>query len=50
MHRYRSIVNQIQEELWGEGPYPSRTIVEVDCLNQDDTVEIEGTFYPLQGD
>ncbi|MFC4402516.1 RidA family protein [Gracilibacillus xinjiangensis] len=45
MYRYRPIVNQIQEELWGSGPYPPRTIVEVDRLNQDDIVEVEGTFY-----
>lgn len=45
MYRYRPIVNQIQEELWGSGPYPPRTIIEVDRLNQDDTVEVEGTFY-----
>ena len=45
MYRYRPIVNQIQKELWGEGPYPPRTIVEVDRLNQDDIVEVEGTFY-----
>ncbi|MGC1306589.1 MAG: RidA family protein [Phormidesmis sp.] len=45
MYRYRPIVNQIQEELWGEGPYPPRTIIEVDRLNQDDIVEVEGTFY-----
>jgi enamine deaminase RidA (YjgF/YER057c/UK114 family) len=45
MFRYRPIVNKIQTELWGEGPYPPRTIVEVHRLNQDDIVEIEGTFY-----
>jgi len=45
MYRYRPIVNKIQEELWGAGPYPPRTIVEVDRLNQDDIVEVEGTFY-----
>ncbi|MEL6249945.1 MAG: RidA family protein [Cyanobacteria bacterium J06648_16] len=45
MYRYRPIVNQIQTELWGEGPYPPRTIIEVDRLNQDDIVEVEGTFY-----
>jgi enamine deaminase RidA (YjgF/YER057c/UK114 family) len=38
-------VNKIQEELWGGGPYPPRTIVEVSRLNQDDVVEVEGTFY-----
>ena len=49
MYRYRPIVNQIQAELWGDGPYPPRTIVEVDRLNQDDIVEVEGTFYaPLE--
>jgi len=45
MYRYRPMVNQIQQELWGDGPYPPRTIVEVDRLNQDDIVEVEGTFY-----
>ncbi|WP_018977261.1 RidA family protein, partial [Saccharibacillus kuerlensis] len=29
MYRYRPLVNQIQQELWGAGPYPPRTIVEV---------------------
>jgi enamine deaminase RidA (YjgF/YER057c/UK114 family) len=51
MYRYRPIVNQIQAELWGDGPYPPRTIVEVDRLNQDDIVEVEGTFYaPVDDD
>jgi enamine deaminase RidA (YjgF/YER057c/UK114 family) len=45
MDRYRPLVNKIQEELWGSGPYPPRTIVEVSRLNQDDVVEIEGTFF-----
>ncbi|WP_216667597.1 RidA family protein [Saccharibacillus deserti] len=45
MYRYRPIVNKVQEELWGAGPYPPRTIIEVDRLNQDDIVEVEGTFY-----
>ncbi len=45
MARHRPLVNKIQEELWGEGPYPPRTIVEVRALNQDDIVEVEGTFY-----
>jgi 2-iminobutanoate/2-iminopropanoate deaminase len=39
------LVNMVQEELWGPGPYPPRTIVEVARLNQDDVVEVEGTFY-----
>jgi enamine deaminase RidA (YjgF/YER057c/UK114 family) len=45
MFRFRPIANKIQEELWGTGPYPPRTIVEVHRLNQDDIFEVEGTFY-----
>jgi 2-iminobutanoate/2-iminopropanoate deaminase len=45
MFRFRPLVNKVQEELWGPGPYPPRTIVEVDRLNQDDIFEVEGTFY-----
>jgi 2-iminobutanoate/2-iminopropanoate deaminase len=45
MARHRPLVNKVQEELWGAGPYPPRTIVEVSRLNQDDIVEVEGTFY-----
>ena len=49
MERYRPLVNKIQEELWGGPPYPPRTIVEVSRLNQDDIVEVEGTFFcPLR--
>jgi enamine deaminase RidA (YjgF/YER057c/UK114 family) len=45
MFRFRPLVNKVQEELWGNGPYPPRTIVEVHRLNQDDIFEVEGTFY-----
>ena len=45
MAKHRAIANKVQEELWGGGPYPPRTIVEVSRLNQDDIVEVEGTFY-----
>src|SRR5258708_10983627 len=45
MFRFRPLVSKIQGELWGQGPYPPRTIVEVHRLNQDDIVEVEGTFY-----
>jgi enamine deaminase RidA (YjgF/YER057c/UK114 family) len=45
MTRLRPIVNRVQEDLWNGVPYPPRTIVEVRRLNQDDFVEIEGTFY-----
>jgi len=45
MFRFRPVVNKVQAELWGDGPYPPRTIIEVHRLNQDDIVEVEGTFY-----
>jgi enamine deaminase RidA (YjgF/YER057c/UK114 family) len=45
MARLRPLVNAVQEELWGGGPYPPRTIVEVSGLNQDDVFEVEGTFF-----
>jgi enamine deaminase RidA (YjgF/YER057c/UK114 family) len=49
MFRFRPLVNKIQSELWGEGPYPPRTIIEVHRLNQDDIVEVEGTFFAPAG-
>ena len=45
MNRLRPIVNRVQAQLWGKSPYPPRSIVEVAGLNQDDIVEVEGTFY-----
>jgi enamine deaminase RidA (YjgF/YER057c/UK114 family) len=45
MNRLRPLVNKVQKELWGGGPYPPRTIVEVARLNQGDIFEVEGTFY-----
>jgi 2-iminobutanoate/2-iminopropanoate deaminase len=45
MARLRPLVNKVQAELWGEGPYPPRSIVEVRGLAQDDIFEVEGTFY-----
>jgi enamine deaminase RidA (YjgF/YER057c/UK114 family) len=45
MSRLRPLLNKVQEALWGGGPYPPRTIVEVSRLNQDDIFEVEGTFY-----
>ena len=45
MSRLRPLVNRVQDALWGGGPYPPRTIVEVSRLNQDDIFEVEGTFY-----
>ena len=49
MFRFQPLVNKVQEELWGQGPFLPRTIVEVHRLNQDDIFEVEGTFYaPLK--
>ncbi len=45
MKRLRPLANKIQEELWGGGPYPPRSIVEVSALAQNDIFEVEGTFY-----
>jgi 2-iminobutanoate/2-iminopropanoate deaminase len=45
MFRYRPIANKVQQELWSNGPYPPRTIVEVHRLNDDDILEVEGTFH-----
>ncbi|KAK8054929.1 hypothetical protein PG993_000156 [Apiospora rasikravindrae] len=47
MYRWRPLVNQVQEELWKDvaPSYPPRTILEVQRLNDDDIVEVEGTFY-----
>lgn len=46
-------MNQVQQELWselnatngGNVAYPPRSIVEVQRLNEDDIVEVEGTFW-----
>jgi len=43
MSRDRAIVNDVQQELWSERPYPPRTIIEVDYLG-DDFIEIDGVF------
>jgi enamine deaminase RidA (YjgF/YER057c/UK114 family) len=47
MYRWRPVVNQITEEFWGDekGRYCPRSIVEVQRLNDDDIVEVEGTFW-----
>jgi 2-iminobutanoate/2-iminopropanoate deaminase len=44
MAKFRPLVNKVQAELWNGDPYPPRTIVEVRRLNQNDIVEVEGTF------
>ena len=44
MRQHRPLVNQVQIEFWGKGPYPPRTILQVSALNQDDIVEVEATL------
>jgi len=49
MSRHRPLANKVAEELWGKGPYPPRTILEIKALSQGDFFEIDGTFYaPLK--
>ena len=44
MARDRPLINEVQKEIWGkEGPFPCRTIIQVDYLG-DDFVEIDGVF------
>lgn len=51
MDEHRPLVNEVQEELWGDAMYPPRSIIEVSALNDDDIFEVEGTFYaPTEGD
>jgi enamine deaminase RidA (YjgF/YER057c/UK114 family) len=45
LFRYRSIVEKVTRELWGDGPFPPRTVMEIDRLAQDDIFEVDGTFY-----
>jgi enamine deaminase RidA (YjgF/YER057c/UK114 family) len=45
LHRFAPMVDKAQEELWGNPPYPSRTMIEVQRLFDDAIVEIESTFY-----
>lgn len=43
--RVAAVVDKVQAELWGEPPYPPRTMVEVRRLFDDDIVEIDSVFY-----
>jgi 2-iminobutanoate/2-iminopropanoate deaminase len=45
LFRFRGHLDNVQKELWGDGPYPPRTLLEVDRLAQDDIFEVDGTFY-----
>ena len=39
------LVDKVQAELWGKGPYPPRTMVEAKRLFDDDMIEIDSVFY-----
>ncbi len=39
------LVDKVQAELWGKGPYPPRTMFEARRLFDDDIVEIDSVFY-----
>jgi 2-iminobutanoate/2-iminopropanoate deaminase len=45
LHRFAPMVDKAQAELWGNPPYPPRTMVEVQRLFDDDIVEIDSVFY-----
>jgi enamine deaminase RidA (YjgF/YER057c/UK114 family) len=43
MNRDRPLINEVQKDIWGDGPFPCRTIIEVDYLG-DDFVELDAVF------
>jgi enamine deaminase RidA (YjgF/YER057c/UK114 family) len=45
LNRFAPMVDKAQAELWGNPPYPPRTMIEVQRLFDDMVVEIESTFY-----
>jgi 2-iminobutanoate/2-iminopropanoate deaminase len=45
LSRFAPMVEQAQTELWGEPPYPPRTMIEARRLFDDDIVEIDSVFY-----
>jgi len=47
--KLRPVVNKVQRDIWGDGPYPPRTVLEVPRLDQNDIAEIDGTFYAPKG-
>lgn len=48
LDRVVPLVEKVQAELWGKGPYPPRTMVEVRRLFDDDMIEIDSVFYAPQ--
>jgi 2-iminobutanoate/2-iminopropanoate deaminase len=45
LQRIAPLVSKVQAELWGNPPYPPRTMFEVKRLFDDDVVEIDTVFY-----
>ena len=45
LHRFASMVDEVEAELWGKPPYPPRTMIEAQRLFDDDIVEIDSIFY-----
>jgi len=43
--RIAPLVDKVQTELWGKGPYPPRTMFEARRLFDDDIIEIDSVFY-----
>ena len=39
------LIDEVQAELWGKGPYPPRTMFEARRLFDDDIIEIDSVFY-----
>ena len=45
LHRFAPLVSKVQAELWGNPPYPPRTMFKVQRLFDGMIVEIESSFY-----
>jgi 2-iminobutanoate/2-iminopropanoate deaminase len=45
LDRFAPLVNKVEAELWGQPPYPPRTMFEVRRLIDDAIVEIDSVFY-----
>src|SRR5262249_43003231 len=45
LHRFAPMVDKEQAELWRKPPYPPRTMIEVQRLFDDDSVEIDSVSY-----
>jgi 2-iminobutanoate/2-iminopropanoate deaminase len=45
LQRFAPLVSKVQAELWGNPPYPPRTMLEVQRLFDNDIIEIDSIFY-----